>query len=203
MTDNPDSNPDRNVDDGGPANGDAVAAPHRLLAAVERARILDGPAEAVVKPLRRLFGGRAGRSLRGEELGHPLHPLAVTLPIGAWLCSSLLDFLPGNDSAARRLVAVGLLATPAAMVLGAADYSELDVRQRRVGLAHAAGNALAAAVFTQSYFARARGAKAAGKTLNLVGLLVLGAGGALGGHLAYAQGAGVFRWQSGTAGTPR
>src|SRR3954462_12194450 len=117
MTDNPDSNPD-----------DAVAAPHRLLPAVERARIREGPAAAVVKPLRRLFAGRAGRSLRGEELGHPLHPLAVTLPIGAWLCSSLLDFLPGNDSAARRLVAVGLFATPATMLLGAADYSELDVR---------------------------------------------------------------------------
>jgi uncharacterized membrane protein len=192
-----------NLDNGGPGSGDAVAAPHRLLAALERARILDGPAEAVAKPLRRLFGGRAGRSLRGQQLGHPLHPLAVTLPIGAWLCSSLLDFLPGNDSAARRLVAVGLLATPATMALGAADYSELDVRQRRVGLAHAAGNALAAAVFATSYFARARGAKSAGKTLNLVGLLVLSAGGALGGHLSYAQGAGVFRWQSATEGDPR
>jgi hypothetical protein len=199
MTDNPNINPDH----GGPANGDAVAAPHRLLTAIERARILDGPAAAVVKPLRRIFGGRVGRSLRGRELGHPLHPLAVTLPIGAWLCSSLLDFLPGNDSAARRLVAVGLLATPATMVLGAADYSELDVRQRRVGLTHAAGNALAAAVFAKSYFARVRGAKAAGKTLNLVGLLVLSAGGALGGHLSYAQGAGVFRWQSARGGEPR
>jgi hypothetical protein len=168
------------MDNSGPANGDAEAAPHRLLAAMERARILDGPAAAVVKPLRRLLGGRAGRSLRGQELGHPLHPPAVTLPIGAWLCWSLLDFLPGNDSAARRLVAVGLFATPATMVLGAADYSELDVRQRRVGLVHAAG-----------------------RMLNLVGLLALSAGGALGGHLSYAQGAGVFRWQSANEGGPR
>lgn len=185
MTDNPD-------------NG-VVAAPHRLLAAVERARILDAPAEAVAKPLRRLFGGRAGRSLRGRELGHPLHPLAVTLPIGAWLCSSLLDFVPGNESAARRLVAIGLLATPAAALLGAADYSELDVRQRRVGLTHAAGNALAAVVFAQSYRARGRGLTGAGKTLNLFGLLLLSASGALGGHLAYAQGGGVGRWQPGSA----
>ncbi len=191
------------ADDGGPVNDETVAAPHRLLAAVERARILDGPAEAVAKPLRRFFGGQVGRSLRGRELGHPLHPLAVTLPIGAWLCSSLLDFLPGNVSAARRLVAVGLLATPATMVLGAADYSGLDVRQRRVGLVHAAGNALAAMVFAKSYAARARGAEGAGRTLNLVGLLVLSAGGALGGHLSYAQGAGVFRWQPANEGGTR
>ena len=175
---------------------DTVAAPRRLLEAVERARALDGPAELVAKLLRRLFGGRAGRTLRGRELGHPLHPLAVTVPIGAWLCSSLLDFLPGNDSAARRLVAVGLLATPATVVLGAADYSGLNTRQRRVGLVHAAANALAAVVFTTSYSARVRGATGAGKTLNVVGLLVLSTGGALGGHLSYAQGAGVFRWQS-------
>jgi hypothetical protein len=57
-------------------------------------------------------------------------------------------------------------------------------------------NALAAAVFAQSCFARAPGAKAAGKMLNLVGLLVLSAGGALGGHLSYAQGTGVHRRQS-------
>jgi uncharacterized membrane protein len=176
---------------------DTVAAPHRLLAAVERARRLDTPAELVAQPLRRLFGGRMGRTLRGRELGHPLHPLAVTLPIGAWLCSSLLDFLPGSETAARRLVAVGLAATPATVVLGAADYSGLDTRQRRVGLVHAAANVTAAAVFATSYSARVRGRPAAARILNVAGLLLLSAGGALGGHLSYAQGAGVFRWQSG------
>ncbi|MFT7874164.1 MULTISPECIES: hypothetical protein [Amycolatopsis] len=38
-------------------NDETVATPHRLLSAVERARILDGAAEAVAKPLRRFFGG--------------------------------------------------------------------------------------------------------------------------------------------------
>ncbi|MEA5365251.1 DUF2231 domain-containing protein [Amycolatopsis sp., V23-08] len=187
----------------GTAERGRAAAPHRLLAAVERARVLDGPAESVAKPLRRLFGGPAGRKLRGRDVGHPLHPLAVTLPIGAWTCSSLLDLLPGSEPAARRLVAAGLLATPAAAVLGWADYSELDTRQRRVGVVHAAANALAAGVFVTSYSARTRGATAAGKLLNVVGLAVLGVGGALGGHLAYAQGAGVFRWQSAGEDVPR
>jgi hypothetical protein len=39
--------------------------------------------------------------------------------------------------------------------------------------------------------------------LNLVGLLVLSAGGPLGGHLSYAQGAGVHRRQSANEGDPR
>jgi hypothetical protein len=172
------------------------AAPHRMLEGLERARVLDVPAEFLAKPLRRLLGGRAGETLRGRELGHPLHPLVVTVPIGAWVCSSVLDCLPGNDSAARRLVAIGLAATPATVLLGAADYSGLDRHQRRVGLLHALANAVAAGVFATSYAARRRGKVKTGKALNVAGLLVLGVGGALGGHLSYAQGAGVFRWQS-------
>ncbi|MEV6905209.1 DUF2231 domain-containing protein [Amycolatopsis sp. NPDC051372] len=185
-------------------SGGDTATPRRLLTAVERAHALDPPAERVAKALRRLFGKKAGRTLRGRELGHPLHPLAVTLPIGAWVCSALLDALPGNETAARRLVAIGLLTTPPTVVLGAADYSELEEpAQRRVGLAHAGANALAAGIFLASYVARSRSASMAGKVLSLLGLLVLSSGGALGGHLSYAQGAGVFRWQPGSTETPR
>ncbi|MET7998300.1 DUF2231 domain-containing protein [Amycolatopsis sp. NPDC005232] len=162
---------------------------------METARGIDAPAAAVAKSLIRLFGGRVGRELRGRWLGHPLHPLAVTVPIGAWVCASLLDLTPGSDAAARRLVGIGLLAVPPAAVLGAADYSELDERQRRVGFGHLVLNSLAAAFFTGSYLRRRR-EPAGGKVLGVVGLVVLSAGGALGGHLAYAQGAGVFRWQS-------
>ncbi|MET7992842.1 DUF2231 domain-containing protein [Amycolatopsis sp. NPDC005232] len=168
--------------------------PHRLLSALEDVQALDAPAAAVVSPVGKLFSGQAGEELRGRRLGHPLHPLAVTLPIGAWACSSLLDLVPGNDEAARRLVGVGLLAAPAAAVLGAADYHDLDERQRRVGFCHLVLNLVATVVFAASYRRRHRCA-AGGKLLGALGLLVLSVGGALGGHLSYAQGAGVFRWQ--------
>ncbi|MEV6905293.1 hypothetical protein [Amycolatopsis sp. NPDC051372] len=125
---------------------------------METARGIDAPAATVAKPLRRLFGGRVGRELGGRRIGHPLHPLAVTVPIGAWACAAPLDPTPGNDAAARRLVVAG-------------------------------------AFFTASYLRR-RHEPAGGKILGFVDLMVLSAGGALGGHLAYAKGAGVFRWQS-------
>ncbi|MEV5714959.1 DUF2231 domain-containing protein [Amycolatopsis mediterranei] len=172
------------------------AAPHRVLMAVEDADVLDVPATALAHRLRGAATSVPGRLLRGRWLGHPLHPLAVTVPIGAWLCSALFDLLPGQEEAARRLVATGLLAAPAAVLLGLFDYADLDERQRRVGLAHAAGNAVAIALFGASYTARTRGRVARGRVLGALGLAVTSAGGALGGHLAYAQGAGFFRWQS-------
>lgn len=164
---------------------------HRVLRKAEDAEALDGPATG----LQRLLNGEGGvtRQLRGRALGHPLHPLVVTVPIGAWLCSAVFDLLPDGRDAARRLIATGLLTVPAAVVLGLADYTSLDVRQRRVGLIHAAANATAAALFGASYSARRSGR--GGRLLSLLGLAATGAGGALGGHLAYAQGAGVFRWQ--------
>ncbi|MDQ7805443.1 DUF2231 domain-containing protein [Amycolatopsis sp. A133] len=172
------------------------APPHRALTAVEEAAVLDAPATALVEKLRGAAGSVPGRLLRGRWLGHPLHPLVVTVPIGAWLCSALFDLVPGQEEAARRLVATGLLAAPAAVLLGLFDYADLDERQRRVGLAHAAGNAVAIALFGASYTARKRGQVARGRVLGALGLAMTSAGGALGGHLAYAQGAGVFRWQS-------
>lgn len=54
---------------------------------------------------------------------------------------------------------------------------------------------MAAALFAGSYLSRTRGAHNRGTVLSALGLTVLGASGALGGHLSYAQGAGAFRWQ--------
>ncbi|MEV6824126.1 DUF2231 domain-containing protein [Amycolatopsis sp. NPDC051102] len=166
---------------------------HRALQKAEDAQALDGPAGALRRLLAGVAGSGAGRQLRGQALGHPLHPLAVTLPIGAWLCSAVFDLLPDGRDTARRLVATGLLAAPAAIVLGLADYAGLDERQRRVGLVHATANAAATVLFGASYLARRRGA--GGRLLGALGLTATSVGGALGGHLAYAQGAGVFRWQ--------
>ncbi|KDN18016.1 DUF2231 domain-containing protein [Amycolatopsis rifamycinica] len=175
---------------------DTPAPPHRALTAVEDAKALDAPAAALAQRLRGAAASAPGGFLRGRWLGHPLHPLAVTVPIGAWVCSALFDLLPGQDEAARRLVATGLLTAPAAVVLGLFDYADLDERRRRVGLTHAAGNAVAIALFGASYAARTRGQVTRGRVLGALGLAMASAGGALGGHLAYAQGAGFFRWQA-------
>ena len=162
---------------------------HKLLRRAEDVTALDGAGVAVMRTVRRLPPGLR-RLLRGEWLGHPVHPIVVTVPIGAYVSAAVLDLTPGMRNAARKLVGIGLLTTPVAVALGFADYAELDARQRRVGLVHAATNAIASAFFTASYLNRSNR-----RTWGLLGLTALGTGGALGGHLAYAQGAGVHRWQ--------
>ncbi|NGY64315.1 DUF2231 domain-containing protein [Lentzea sp. NEAU-D13] len=169
---------------------------HDALRAVENLRAADRPALAVAAVARRLLGrSRLREVLRGSWLGHPLHPLMITVPIGAWVCASALDARAGNEDAARRLTGIGLAAAPPTVLLGLADYDRLGRRQQRVGVVHALANTTALACFTASYAARRREAHAEGKLLSLLGLAAMGVGGALGGHLAYAQGAGVFRWQ--------
>jgi uncharacterized membrane protein len=169
---------------------------HELLSGAENLRSADRPANALAAIARRMLRSRRlDELLRGSWLGHPLHPLMITVPIGAWACASALDARAGNEAASQRLTAIGLAAAPPAVLLGLADYDRLEPRQRRVGVVHAIANTAALACFTASYAARRRESHSTGKLLSLAGLAALGAGGALGGHLAYALGAGVFRWQ--------
>jgi uncharacterized membrane protein len=170
---------------------------HDVLDKAESVRAADRPAAGLAAAVRKALRGRwLDGVLRGRWLGHPVHPLVVTVPIGAWVSAAVLD-LCGQRAAARYLVATGLLATPAAALAGLADFGELTVEQRRVGLLHASANAVGAAVFVRSYARRVQGRHAAGAFWTAVGLAVVSAGGALGGHLSYAQGAGVRRWTSG------
>ncbi len=167
----------------------------RLLERLETADALDRPASKIAGAAEQ-FRGRPGRILRGQWLGHPLHPVAVTAPIGAWLTAAVFDCFPGQERAAERSLGLGLAAAPAAAVLGLADFRDLDARQRRVGLLHLAANAVATSLCTASYVARRRGRLGAGRLLALGGLAAAATGGALGGHLSYALGAGVYRWQN-------
>ena len=162
------------------------------LARLEQVRGLDPAAEALAGAVQRSVPGPAvADALHGVWLGHPVHPLIVQVPLGAWLSAAVLDALPGNGDAARRLVGLGLLASPVATAAGLADWAELEPEQRRVGLVHAAANALATGGFTASYLARRRGRNGLGALLGMLGLAVAGVGGALGGHLTYAQAAGA------------
>ncbi len=168
---------------------------HEVLRRVEEFRAADGAAAALARTVRGVLRkSRVDGVLRGSWLGHPVHPLMVTLPIGAWLCAAILDLGGGNRAAARKLVAIGLAATPPTALLGLADYAELDERQRRVAVVHAATNTVAATLFAASYASRRQGG--GGRLWSMLGLMAMSTGGALGGHLSYAQGGGVHRWQA-------
>ncbi|MHA7648663.1 DUF2231 domain-containing protein [Mycobacterium sp. ML4] len=169
---------------------------HHLLSRVEEIESVDPPAAAASDIAEQLIGhGRLARALRGSWLGHPVHPLLVTLPIGSWLTSAVFSFVFNDATAARRLLAVGLAATPPTVLAGWADYPSLTRRQQRVGLVHAATNFSGVIMFVLSYRAYRKERPRAARLLTLLGLTILSVGGALGGHLSYAQGAGMFRWQ--------
>jgi len=169
---------------------------HHVLGSVERVESLDAPAAATSRIARRLIERtRLAGALRGSWLGHPVHPLLITIPVGTWMTSAVFDILFKDVTTARRLIAVGLAATPPTVLAGWADYSLLDRRQQRVGLVHAASNAVGVIMFWLSYRAYRRNRNRAARTYSFLGLAAISVGGALGGHLSYAQGAGMFRWQ--------
>ena len=168
----------------------------RLLARMERARSLDGISDRLRDGVAAVTGkARVDDLAHGTWLGHPLHPAAVHVPIGAWLSAALLDLLPGDSHGQRRsatvLLAAGTAAALPAAVVGAVDWTTLSPSQRRVGLVHAAANSVALVCFAASVVARLGRRHRDGRVLSYAGLGVAGASAFLGGHLAYSQAAGV------------
>ena len=167
-----------------------------VIAAVEGAGALDGPAKAIGKRVRgTLSPGAFKDALSGTWLGHALHPLMTDVVIGSFLSATLLDVLGGDDDgrAQERLIAVGIAAYGPTALTGVNDWADTepaDDAVRRVGLVHAGTNAAALSLQIASLAARRSGARRRGALLGLAGTAVLGAGGLLGGHLSFAQGVG-------------
>ncbi len=161
---------------------------------IEKADWLDAIADRLSGVLATVLPhGPVKDAASGTPIGHPLHPLLVTVPIGSWVATSYLDLLGGRGSrgAAQRLVALGVVTAAPTALTGASDWLDTVGSERRLGLAHAAANYTAIGLYAGSWLARRRGRHARGVTLALAGSSVLGVGGWLGGHLSYARGVGV------------
>lgn len=129
--------------------------------------------------------------LHGVPLGHPVHPLAVQVPLGTWVSAAVLDTIPGTNRAARALIGVGVLSAVPTAVAGYNDWSKLHDQQLRVGVVHSVANLLATGLYAVSFVQRTRGKHGSGKFFSYAGLVVAAGGGFLGGHLTYRQAAGV------------
>lgn len=168
--------------------------PVEAVERVESAEILDQPAELLAGLISKAVPpGPIKDLLSGTYIGHPVHPMLVTVPIGAWVSVSVLDFFGGRGArdASRKLTLFGALAALPTAATGASDWSDTLGAERRVGLVHAVANYAAIGVYGLSYLARRRGSHGRGKLLALVGAGALGVSGYLGGHLSYAYGVGV------------
>ncbi|HEY5336227.1 MAG TPA: Rieske (2Fe-2S) protein [Mycobacteriales bacterium] len=166
-----------------------MTLPNRLAERLEHAAVLD----RLARPLAVFWSTvlRAGpvRDVAsGTALGHPLHPAAVLVPAGAFLSSAALD-AADEASAAQRLVGLGLVSSTPAVLAGWSDWLDTEGAERRVGLVHAASNALGITAYALSWWQRRKGGS--GRAAGVMGLSLIGIGGWLGGHLAYALGVGV------------
>ena len=162
-----------------------------LAGRIEQAEGLDAVADTVAAAADTVLTPRWLTSLlSGTPIGHPVHPLMVTIPIGAWTSSIFFD-LTGRKDAADALVGLGVLSAIPAAVAGFNDWRHTDGAERRVGFVHAISNNVAATAYAASWFARRGGRRRAGIVLSLVGATAVSVGGWLGGHLSYAMGVGV------------
>ncbi|CAN5600655.1 hypothetical protein BH09CHL1_BH09CHL1_15550 [soil metagenome] len=131
-------------------------------------------------------------ALNGVWLGHPLHPLVVAVPIGAWTSAAIFDVL-GEDRSADCAVQIGIAGAVASAITGLAQYADAttDEKPRRVGALHAALNTLALSCYATSAVLRSTGRRGVGRAFSMTGLGFVAAGGLLGGDLAYTLGIGV------------
>lgn len=129
--------------------------------------------------------------LHGTWLGHPVHPVLVQVPVGAWVSAGVLDAIPGMRPAATVLIGTGVAVSLPAAASGAADWSEQGIGVRRLGAVHAAMNTVALGLYVGSLVARAKGRGTLGRVLSYAGLGVAGGSAAIGGHMSYAQSSGA------------
>jgi nitrite reductase/ring-hydroxylating ferredoxin subunit/uncharacterized membrane protein len=158
----------------------------RLFSRLEHETRLDKAVSAGQRAARLIRPGKVRDGLHGVWLGHPLHPVLVQAPVGAWLSASIVDAF-GDHRSARRLTAAGLAAAVPAAVAGAADWSEQHEQQMRVGVLHAAANIVAISLYGGSLLTRGQ----RGRVLRLAGLACVAVSGLAGGHISFRLAGGA------------
>ena len=173
-----------------PPEGRAPGWLTKPIATLETASSLDRP----VAFLGRLSGGvlrrpRLAGVLRGDRVGHAVHPLLTDFPLGSFLSATLLDLFGGRRSrpAATGLIAFGIAMTVPTAASGLAEWSSAGLVSRRVGVVHAAVNTTAASFYAASLLARLRGRHRRGIALGIAGGGAAWIGGYLGGHLSLVR----------------
>lgn len=174
-------------------------------------RILPGPGGRVDRISQRLQDAYAaagdtviGRPilylLRGNAwLGHPAHPVLVTVPVGAWVVSSWYDLKSTrtgrswDEHAADGALRIGIVGAVLAAATGVAQFVDTRDQARRETGVHAALNNAAVALNLVSLGLRGTGRRQLGRRVSVAALGLVGISGYLGGDLAYRHGIGSNR----------
>lgn len=135
--------------------------------------------------------------LNGSWIGEPLHVQLKDVPLGAWITALIFDLLEVASNrrefavAADSAVLIGLIGAVGAAVTGLADWQDVDLPARRVGLVHGLLNGGAALLFGASFAMRKKHSRAAGRYLAASGFAIAAFAARLGGKLVYEHQVGV------------
>jgi hypothetical protein len=121
-------------------------------------------------------------TLRGEWLGHPVHPALAVLPLGFSVSAATLALTPSTRQAATPLVELALASAAPTALTGLIELGVLRKKGRRVAFAHAGINVVGLALQAASLRRRVDGPD---PRLLWAGVTFSTLAAALGGHLAY------------------
>ena len=144
-------------------------------------------------------------ALLAGPYGHPFHPILVTIPIGAWVCSLVFDVAshltstPGLVTGAQWLIGIGVLGALAAASVGLLDLLAIPpaTPAHRTALIHAGLNLTLTLAYVANFAWRYRAGDSGTATasgpliLSILSLVALSVSGYLGGKLAYRYGVRV------------
>src|SRR3954468_23795603 len=115
---------------------------------------MGAPAEQAKQPVSAALAG---------PYGHPFHPMLVTVPIGAWVCSLVFDIAsyavasPGFlAQGSTWLIGIGVVGALVAAMVGFLDLIAIPTGTRayRTGLVHMTLNLAVTAAFVANFFWR-------------------------------------------------
>jgi nitrite reductase/ring-hydroxylating ferredoxin subunit/uncharacterized membrane protein len=175
-----------------------ITTTDRIVDRLARDTRLDALADAVQPAVDAVFAGEQptqrllSNIFHGTWLGHPLHPLLTDIPIGAWTVAAIADVIAlGGDEraeyAADVATAIGVAGAVGAAWAGWAEWSDTKDEPRRLGIAHAALNGAALTLYVGSLALRRTNQRGIATIASLLGYAFVGAGGYLGGELAFGQ----------------
>jgi uncharacterized membrane protein len=140
---------------------------------------------------------------KAKLFGHPIHPILIIIPLGAFFLSFVFDiiyFITNNAliaSVSFYNIAAGILGGLAAAVFGVIDFLAIPnaTRAKSIGTWHLFGNVLMLMFFSLSWLVRANAGPdelpVIAFAFSLVGILLGAVTGWLGGEMAYRLGVGV------------
>jgi nitrite reductase/ring-hydroxylating ferredoxin subunit/uncharacterized membrane protein len=137
--------------------------------------------------------------LAGVWFGHPIHPALVTVPIGAWTASLILDmaWLADQDDGVARssdlLMLVGLAGAIGSAATGIANWVDTDGQEQRAGMLHALLNSSITVLNLSSLLLRLAGQRRTAIAFAGTAFTLTIYSAYIGGELAYSNAIGVNR----------